>query len=185
MSAGEGVGPRGAGLVSEVFPSPEGALLLAASPWGLALCEYLDERSAEALLAEVPPRTSDGASLGESGARDHLETARTELGAYFEARLTRFVVPLDLRAGPFELAVWQALLRIPYGRITSYGAIAAQLGLPGAARAIGRANGRNRVAIIVPCHRVVSADGRLTGYGGGIDRKRRLLELEGALVKTP
>lgn len=93
-----------------------------------------------------------------------------------------FRVPIDAEGTEFERRVWKALRAIPYGRTTTYGAIAARLGRPGAARAVGLANGRNPVAIIVPCHRVIGADGRLVGYGGGVERKRYLLELEGALL---
>ncbi|GAU67223.1 methylated-DNA--[protein]-cysteine methyltransferase [Streptomyces sp. NBRC 110611] len=102
----------------------------------------------------------------------------TQLRAYFRGELTRFDVPLTLRGTPFQRRVWAALCRIPYGETRSYGQLAEQLGAPSAARAVGLANGRNPVGIIVPCHRVVGADGSLTGYGGGLDRKRRLLAFE-------
>ena len=92
---------------------------------------------------------------------------------------------LDMRGAPFELKVWAALRQIPFGQTTSYGEIARQLGAPGASRAVGMANGANPIAIIVPCHRVIGSNGTLTGYGGGLDRKKWLLDHEGGLPETP
>ncbi len=109
-----------------------------------------------------------------------FDDVRTQLAAYFSGELTTFDLPLDLRLGTaFQKQVWAALLAIPYGTTTSYGAVAASLGLvPGASRAVGLANGRNPVSVVVPCHRVIGASGDLTGYGGGLDRKRWLLAHE-------
>ncbi|MEE2853445.1 MAG: methylated-DNA--[protein]-cysteine S-methyltransferase [Actinomycetota bacterium] len=101
-----------------------------------------------------------------------------QLGAYFAGELTHFDVQLDLRGTEFQRRVWQALLTIPYGETRSYGEIAEQIAAPGAARAVGLANGHNPIAIVVPCHRVIGANGSLTGFGGGLGRKRTLLELE-------
>jgi methylated-DNA-[protein]-cysteine S-methyltransferase len=101
-----------------------------------------------------------------------------ELIAYSRGQITRFSVPLDLQGTPFQRAVWQALLDIPYGATRSYGAIAAAVGRPGAARAVGGACHANPIGLIVPCHRVVGADGGLTGYAGGLDLKARLLAHE-------
>jgi methylated-DNA-[protein]-cysteine S-methyltransferase len=101
-----------------------------------------------------------------------------QLAAYFAGELTDFDIALDLRGTEFQRRVWKALLTIPYGETRSYGEIAEQIGAPGSARAVGWANGHNPIAIVVPCHRVIGASGRLTGYGGGLDRKRTLLELE-------
>ena len=101
-----------------------------------------------------------------------------QLQAYFAGELTTFDLDLELLGTAFERRVWAALRTIPYGETRSYGEIAQQIGAPGAFRAVGRANGRNPVGIIVPCHRVLGANGGLTGYGGGLDRKRALLELE-------
>lgn len=101
-----------------------------------------------------------------------------QLAAYFAGELTDFDVELDMRGTEFQRRVWNALLTIRYGQTQSYGEIAEQIGAPGAARAVGLANGRNPIAVIVPCHRVIGAGGSLTGYGGGLDRKRTLLELE-------
>ena len=101
-----------------------------------------------------------------------------QLHAYFAGTLTTFDLDLDMRGTAFQRRVWAALQRIPYGQTASYGEIARQIGSPGAARAVGVANGRNPIAVIVPCHRVIGSDGGLAGYGGGLDRKRVLLELE-------
>jgi methylated-DNA-[protein]-cysteine S-methyltransferase len=101
-----------------------------------------------------------------------------QLGAYFDGESMSFDLKLDLAGTPFQRRVWHELCRIPYGRAISYAALARRIGQPGASRAVGRANGQNPVSIIVPCHRVIGADGGLGGYGGGLDRKRWLLELE-------
>jgi methylated-DNA-[protein]-cysteine S-methyltransferase len=102
-----------------------------------------------------------------------------ELGEYFAGERTAFGVPVAFDRGtPFQRRVWAALVDVPYGTTTTYGALARQLGVPGGARAVGLANGRNPVSIVVPCHRVVGSDGGLTGYGGGTERKRFLLDLE-------
>jgi methylated-DNA-[protein]-cysteine S-methyltransferase len=104
--------------------------------------------------------------------------AVAQLEAYFAGELTDFDVELDLQGTEFQRRVWKALLTIPFGDTRSYGEIAEQIGAPGAARAVGLANGHNPIAIVVPCHRVIGANGSLTGFGGGLDRKRTLLELE-------
>jgi methylated-DNA-[protein]-cysteine S-methyltransferase len=101
-----------------------------------------------------------------------------QLEAYFARELTEFDVEIELHGTPFQKRVWAALLDIPYGATASYGDIAAAIGQPTACRAVGMANGRNPVAIVVPCHRVIGSSGTLTGYGGGLDRKRLLLDLE-------
>jgi methylated-DNA-[protein]-cysteine S-methyltransferase len=101
-----------------------------------------------------------------------------QLEEYFAGERTTFDVRLRMLGGPFEREVWEELLRIPYGETTSYGEIAQRVGKPHASRAVGAANGRNPIAIIVPCHRVIGSDGSLTGYGGGLERKRALLDLE-------
>lgn len=112
--------------------------------------------------------------------RDDTVFARAteQLDAYFAGELTDFEIELDLQGTEFQQRVWKALLTIPFGQTRSYGEIAEQIGAPGAARAVGLANGHNPIAIVVPCHRVIGASGKLTGYGGGLDRKQTLLALE-------
>ncbi len=110
---------------------------------------------------------------------------RRQLDEYFAGERRRFDLELALRGSAFEQAVWRELLEIPYGETTSYGTIARRIGHPDAPRAVGLANGRNPVALIVPCHRVIGADGSLTGYGGGLERKRFLLDLEAGVLALP
>ena len=109
----------------------------------------------------------------------HDEVER-QLGAYFAGQLREFSLPLETPGTPFQQTVWRALCDIPYGTTCSYGQLAERIGSPGAQRAVGAANGANRVAIVVPCHRVIESGGGLRGYGGGLERKQFLLELEGA-----
>jgi methylated-DNA-[protein]-cysteine S-methyltransferase len=114
--------------------------------------------------------------------RDTFADVHEQLDQYFAGERHEFDVQLDLVGNGFELAVWDALLGIAYGETASYGEIATRIGAPSAARAVGMANGRNPVALIVPCHRVIGANGSLTGYGGGLERKRFLLELEAGVL---
>jgi methylated-DNA-[protein]-cysteine S-methyltransferase len=109
-----------------------------------------------------------------------LLDAAAQLQAYFAGELERFELPLSLHGTEFQRRVWSAVAAIPYGTTTTYSGLAAALGMPTACRAVGAANGRNPLPIVVPCHRVIGASGALTGYGGGLERKRTLLELEGA-----
>ena len=115
-------------------------------------------------------------------AREPFATAREQLDQYFAGERTRFDLPIELEGPAFHRRVWEALLTIPYGETRSYGQIAAQIGDRSAARAVGYANGRNPIAIVVPCHRVIGADGSLTGYGGGLECKRTLLDLEAGVL---
>jgi methylated-DNA-[protein]-cysteine S-methyltransferase len=111
-----------------------------------------------------------------------LAPVADQLREYFAGARRAFDVPLSLHGNPFERRVWQELLEIPYGETASYGEIARRIDAPSAARAVGLANGRNPVALIVPCHRVIGADGSLTGFGGGLERKRFLLDLESGVL---
>ncbi|MCX3058794.1 methylated-DNA--[protein]-cysteine S-methyltransferase [Streptomyces beihaiensis] len=114
------------------------------------------------------------------GERDErpFGAAIDQLNAYFQGDLTTFDLPLHLHGTPFQRSVWQRLRNIPYGETRTYGEVAEALGKPNASRAVGLANGKNTIGVIVPCHRVIGANGGLTGYGGGLDRKRRLLDFE-------
>ncbi|MFF9767923.1 methylated-DNA--[protein]-cysteine S-methyltransferase [Streptomyces sp. NPDC053086] len=152
-----------------VIDSPYGPLTLVADADG-ALCGlYMVGQR------HRPPEESFGPN--EDGLRCFAE-AEEQLSAYFAGELTAFTVPFALRGTPFQRSVWTQLSRIPYGATRTYGELAGALGNPQASRAVGLANGRNPVGIIVPCHRVIGADGSLTGYGGGLDRKRQLLDFE-------
>ena len=129
-------------------------------------------------------RFADRVSAPDDSLHDDARFAeeRRQLGEYFAGTRTAFDFPLKLEGNAFERRVWEALQAIPYGTTTTYGELAARLGAPEAARAVGAANGRNPIAIVVPCHRVIGARGKLTGYGGGLERKRALLAHEGALL---
>jgi methylated-DNA-[protein]-cysteine S-methyltransferase len=124
----------------------------------------------------------DDAELGEPDRRgrtvEPFKAAADQLDAYFAGALTHFTLPLAPRGSQFQQLVWAALLDIPYGETESYGGLAERIGSPGAARAVGLANGKNPISIVIPCHRVVGSNGSLTGYGGGLERKRQLLDLE-------
>ena len=121
-----------------------------------------------------PVRLAEGWRRTEEPFREAI----AQLDAYFAGRLQRFDLPLAPEGTPFQREVWSTLRAIPYGETVSYGELARQLGRPAASRAVGAANGRNPIPIVIPCHRVVGADGSLTGFGGGLAIKRRLLELE-------
>jgi methylated-DNA-[protein]-cysteine S-methyltransferase len=146
--------------------SPVGTLLLTSD--GVSLTGLFPESH-----QDVPPRTS-------SWRRDDrwFSGVRDQLGAYFQGKLTRFEVPLAPEGTPFQQKVWTALQAIPCGQTSTYGELARRLGSPQSSRAVGLATGRNPVSIIVPCHRLIGADGSLTGYAGGLDMKRWLLEHE-------
>jgi len=155
--------------------SPLGLLFLARTERGLRFVDFLERRTlkrAFAAHAEAVPDAKWEPSLLE------LKPVVDQLDGYFCGNLTRFDLPLDPVGTEFQLKVWRALSRIPYGETRAYGQIASAVGQPGAARAVGLANNRNPLPIIVPCHRVIGADGSLTGYGGGLPRKRKLLDLE-------
>jgi len=134
------------------------------------------------LYMDLQRHRPDDDKLGEPDPRgrevEPFKAAADQLDAYFDGELTRFEVPLAPHGSEFQQRVWAALQEIPYGRTESYGELAERVGSPGGARAVGLANGKNPIGIIIPCHRVVGADGSLTGYGGGIERKKQLLDLE-------
>ena len=154
-----------------------GPMIAGATENSICLLEFTDRRMMEAQLQAVKHRISLPLLPGESPLFDRL---RNELQEYFAGRRRSFDLPLMYPGTDFQRRVWQELLRIPYGITRNYGDIARELGKPGASRAVGRANGLNRIAILIPCHRIINADGGLGGYGGGLWRKLRLLETEGA-----
>jgi len=164
-------------IVSALLTSPLGPLVVGATPDGVCLVEFADRRALKGQAASLARAT--GLAV-VPGSNEHLEQLADELREYFRGERRRFEVPLERPGTEFQSAVWDALLEIPYGETCSYEDVARAIGRPGAQRAVGRANGQNRVAIVVPCHRVVQKDGGLRGYGGGLWRKQRLLELERA-----
>lgn len=162
-------------IVASLLQTPLGPMVAAAVDQGLCLLEFSDRRMLQAQLQTVSRRLKLGLVPGD---HPHLRHLRVELAAYFEGRLSSFTIPLFTPGTPFQEAVWEELRRIPQGETTSYEALANRVGKPAAVRAVGRANGMNRVSILIPCHRVLNKDGNLCGYGGGLWRKRLLLELE-------
>ena len=164
-------------IVVTWLESPLGPLVAAATDEGICLLEFSDRRILAAQFETVKRLFSCAIVPGEN---EHIAQLREELGEYFDSRLKQFSVPLVYRGSPFQVRVWTELLRIPYGETSSYAELAGKIGSPSAQRAVGHANGLNRIAIVIPCHRVVNKDGKLGGYGGGLWRKQHLLDLERA-----
>jgi AraC family transcriptional regulator of adaptative response/methylated-DNA-[protein]-cysteine methyltransferase len=157
--------------------TPLGSMIMGVSDQGLCLLEFAERRMLDTQLKRLRQRMGRVFLPG-----DHplMQKVKTELDAYFEGSLRQFTVPLQAPGTVFQESVWKALLKIPYGEMRSYANIASAIDHPDAVRAVGRANGDNRIAIIIPCHRVVGSDGELTGYGGGLWRKEYLLAMEQA-----
>jgi methylated-DNA-[protein]-cysteine S-methyltransferase len=160
-----------ASIVQTRFESPLGPMIIAASDRGLAGVWFEGQR-------HLP----DSSAWPDEPQHPVLQRAVAQLEQYFGGSRTSFDLPLDLQGGTaFQRSVWQALQSIPRGGTTSYQALSRRIGQPSAVRAVGAAVGRNPLSIVVPCHRVLGADGSLTGYAGGLERKSALLQLEGAL----
>jgi O-6-methylguanine DNA methyltransferase len=162
-----------------------GPLFLAASPRGLIALEF-DARLPGQQTIRPNPRDlrTESNTMQFEESTDTLRDYVRELDEYFAGKRHEFSFALDLRGTDFQLACWHALTKIPYGETCSYADIARAVGSPKGFRAVGMANNRNPIAIVVPCHRVIASDGTLCGYGGGLDIKRKLLELEGVLSGT-
>jgi methylated-DNA-[protein]-cysteine S-methyltransferase len=168
-------------MVICVCPTPLGQLTLAASPHGLAGAWFEDQQ-------HRPPALNGAGKAAWPSAPAHpvLRETASQIEAYFSGALKTFELPLDLSAGTdFQQAVWQALLTLPRGQTCTYGELSQRIGRSSAVRATGGAIGRNPLSVIVPCHRVIGQGGALTGYAGGLARKRALLQLEGALPMLP
>lgn len=157
--------------------SPMGPFVAGATADGICLLEFSDRRMLEGQFQAIRKHF---AAPVTPGTNEHLELLEDELGRYFDGKLRSFSVKLNYPGSPFQRTVWHQLLEIPYGETRSYEDIAIAVGNPKAVRAVGRANGMNRIAIVIPCHRVVNKGGDLGGYGGGLRRKEFLLDLEGA-----
>lgn len=166
---------NGVRIVCAMIESPLGPLLAAANEEGVCLLEYTDRRMLEKNLETLHKRFDCAVVPGE---HQWLTQLRCELAEYFSGERHQFTVPLALRGTPFQEKVWRELGRIPHGQTISYDELARRIGQPTAQRAVARANGMNRICILIPCHRVIGKNGELTGYGGGLWRKRLLLELE-------
>ena len=187
-------------LYFTIVTSPVGPLFLAASQKGLVALEFdarlpgqqtirpnprdLREESSHSLKRSSGERGTEKRGFVFEENTEALRRYASELEEYFVGERRRFGFPLDLRGTDFQIACWNALLAIPYGETRSYADIARAVGKANAFRAVGMANNRNPIAIVVPCHRVLASDGTLCGYGGGLETKRILLELEGALSGT-
>ncbi len=154
-------------VVTTTLDSPLGPLTAGATDAGICLLEF------------AGPRPDGPTSIDEApGRHPLLDRLRDELADYFVGQLREFTVPVVCRGTPFQEKVWRELLRIPYAETRSYADVARAVGDANASRAVGSANGRNRIAIVIPCHRVIASGGLIGGYGGGLDRKRFLLDLE-------
>ena len=165
-------------LRARQFTTPLGPMLAVASDTALHLLEFTDRRMLATQLERLRKLADCVITPGPSKI---IAQTETELAEYFEGKRRAFSVPLVYPGTPFQETVWKRLLQIPYGSTLSYEGLATGIGRPGAQRAVGTANGCNRIAIIIPCHRVIRSDGTLSGYGGGVWRKQRLLDLERGL----
>ena len=166
-------------IVQTRIQSPLGDMLLAATHKGLAGAWFTDQRHRPKGLDSLDFKNVPHAWPTQDSHPTLLEAAR-QLAEFFSDKRKMFDLPLDINGGTlFQQSVWRALLKIPYGKTTSYGSISQQIDNPTAVRAVGSAVGRNPLSLIVPCHRVLGGDGSLTGYAGGLHRKTALLELEG------
>lgn len=172
-----GPADRESRVVASWLDTPLGGVVVAASPDGVCLLEFADRPMLRTQLRRLVQRVGAAPRPGHNAWLERLES---ELAEYFTGSRRAFSVPVVSPGSRFQEAVWAEIRRIPFGETRSYAQMAGAVGRPSAVRAVGRANGDNRIAILVPCHRVVGSDGALRGYGGGLWRKARLLSLEGA-----
>ena len=177
LGATPGRREQGPGVLLSWIKSPLGPLVAGANDDGVCLLEFSDRRMLETQFSTLQRRFS-GPLV--PGVNDHLITLESQLAEYFAGTRKDFTVPLVYPGTPFQQIVWKELLAIPYGQTRSYEELASMVGVPKAVRAVGTANGKNRIAIVIPCHRVVRKSGELGGYGGGLRRKQFLLDLERA-----
>lgn len=166
---------NGSPILLHRITTPIGPMFVAASSRGICLLEFVDRRMLETEFKDLQ-RLCKAPII--AGTNAHIHQAEQEIAQYFVGERTQFSVPLDTPGTEFQQKVWRGLIDIPYGSTASYQQQACRIAVPSAVRAVARANGHNRVAIIIPCHRVIGADGKLVGYGGGLERKRWLLEHE-------
>lgn len=164
-------------IVYKHFESPMGPMIAGATAKGVCFLEWYTRGGIGRILARVEKRCKMPAVESAKG-NTHLDNLEKQLERYFAGKLKKFTVKIDVTGTPFEMKVWDELLKIPYGQTRSYADIARAVASPKGVRAVGRANGANYVAIVIPCHRVIESSGGLGGYGGKLWRKKRLLELE-------
>lgn len=164
-------------LARQVIGTPLGEMIAVTSDKGIMMFEFAEGAHPERAVKELLRHMPTGALIAER-THPHIDRLRREIGEYFAGTRTTFDVPLDPVGTPFQLQVWSTLLKIPYGQTWSYAREAAAMGRPTAVRAVANANGRNRMPILIPCHRVIGSDGSLAGYSAGIQRKAALLALE-------
>lgn len=163
-------------IVSTAYVEMEpGLMVMAATEKGICMFEFADCKHLELELKQLTDAFKATLMPGES---PHFETLKKQMSEYFKGERKEFDVPLDLVGTEFQKQVWLSLTQIPYGQTTTYARQAELIGKPKAVRAVANANGKNKISIILPCHRVIGSNGTLTGYGGGIERKKWLLELE-------
>ncbi len=168
-------------LFRDDIESPLGAMIAGTSSQGICFLEWRDRGGIERILQRVEQRYRLPVKQGE---HPYVQRLIKELAEYFRGARAAFTGPLHIAGTAFEQSVWNQLLAIPHGETRSYGDLARALGNPGASRAVGRANGANYISILIPCHRVCDSNGNLHGYGGGLWRKKRLLDLEAGVVQT-
>lgn len=162
-------------ILSDELTTPLGAMRVCATEDGICLLEFADKPDLENKLAELQRRLNAPIGVGENA---HIKQLKIELAEYFSGIRSDFSIPLHTLGTDFQNAVWQALGTIPFGETASYQEQATRLNNPKAVRAVAKANSMNRIAIVIPCHRVIGKDGSLTGYAGGLERKRWLLDHE-------
>lgn len=159
--------------------TPLGSMVAGIHGGRLCLLEFADRRALETEIKDLEKRFGTTARPGRYPLHEQVQQ---QLSEYFKGKLTSFKLELEFPGSEFQQAVWKSLLAIPYGQTRSYGEQARSIGKPKAVRAVARANGQNRLALVIPCHRVIGADGSLTGYAGGLERKRFLINLESGLL---
>ncbi|MFS4581978.1 bifunctional transcriptional activator/DNA repair enzyme AdaA [Phaeobacter sp. C3_T13_0] len=162
-------------LLADWIATPLGDMIAVSSQTELHLLEFVERKALKGELDKLQKAVHGDLGIGPTPPSEQI---RDELGAFFNGRSARFETPLAYHGTPFMRQVWNALREIPAGATRSYSEIAREIGRPEAARAVARANGTNQIALVVPCHRVIGVDGSLTGYGGGLWRKQRLLDIE-------
>jgi methylated-DNA-[protein]-cysteine S-methyltransferase len=166
-------------IITKIYESPLGELLLGSFSGELCLCDWRYRKMRQAVDTRICNFLD---SRYEVGTSEVLEATTAQLDEYFDRKRQIFDIPLKLCGSDFQISVWQELLKVPFGKTITYMKLTEKLGDPKAIRAVARANGANAISILVPCHRIIGSDGSLVGYAGGIEAKRKLLDLEESLM---